>query len=118
MHLSDMRKDVNGSKLQKPLEFEYGDYVFLKILPTKGVKRFEKKRKLSLRYIKLFEVQRRVGAIAYHFALLLNLSDVHLIFHISMLRKFDPDPLHLIQYNDVQLQNRLGYEEQPVAILD
>ncbi|XP_017978282.1 PREDICTED: uncharacterized protein LOC108662432 [Theobroma cacao] len=101
----------------KPLEFEVGDYVFLKISPTKRVKRFGKKGKLSPRYIDSFEVLKRISIVAYHLALPPNLSNVHLVFHVPMLRKYVPNPSHVIWYDEVQLQNGLGYKEQPIAIL-
>ncbi|XP_017976415.1 PREDICTED: uncharacterized protein LOC108661932 [Theobroma cacao] len=95
-------------------EAEQGVHVSL----TKGVKRFEKKGKLSPRYIGPFKVLKCMGIVAYHLALQPNLSDVYLVFYVSMLKKYVPNPLHVIQYEEVQLQNRLTYEQQPVTTLD
>ena len=73
-----------------------GDHVFLKLMPMRGVVRFGKRRKLSLRYIKPFEILERVGTIAYRLALSPSMSGVHEVFHISMLRKYTPNPSHVV----------------------
>ncbi|EOY03078.1 Retrotransposon protein, putative [Theobroma cacao] len=103
---------------RRDLEFQVGDHVFLKVSPTKGVMRFGKKGKLSPRYIGPFEILERVGEVAYRLALPPDLSNIHPVFQVSMLRKYNPDPSHVIWYETIQLQDDLTYEEQPVAILD
>ncbi|EOY08667.1 Retrotransposon protein, Ty3-gypsy subclass, putative [Theobroma cacao] len=103
---------------RRDLEFQVGDHVFLKVSPTKGVMRFGKKGKLSPRYIGPFEILDKVGTVAYRLALPPDLSNIHPVFHVSMLRKYNPDPSHVIRYETIQLQDDLTYEEQPVAILD
>ena len=75
---------------RRPLEFEEGDSVFLKVAPMKGVMHFRKKEKLSPRYIWPFEVTGRVGKVAYRLALPPDLSSVHNVFHVSMLKKYVP----------------------------
>ncbi|WRX25513.1 Reverse transcriptase domain - like 10 [Theobroma cacao] len=102
----------------RDLEFQVGDHVFLKVSPTKGVMRFGKKGKLSPRYIGPFEILERVGAVAYRLALPLDFSNIHPVFHVSMLRKYNPDPSHVIWYENIQLKDDLTYEKQSVAILD
>ena len=100
---------------RRPLEFEEGDSVFLKVAPMKGVMRFGKKGKLSPRYIGPFEVTGRVGKVAYRLAS--ELSSVHNVFHVSMLKKYVPDPLHIIEHEPIQVQEDLSYEERPMKIL-
>ncbi len=73
-----------------------GDYVFLKVSPMKGGTRFGKKDKLAPRYIGPFEIMDRVRAVAHRLELPLSLSHVHPVFHISMLRKYIPDPFHVL----------------------
>ena len=73
-----------------------GDHVFLKVMPKRGVIRFGKRGKLSLRYIGPFEVLERVGAVAYWLALSPSLSSVHEVFQVSMLRKYTPDSTHIV----------------------
>ena len=99
------------------MEFEEGDSVFLKVAPMKGVMRFRKKGKLSRRYIGPFEVTGRVGKVAYRLALPPDLSSVHNVFHVSMLKKYVPDPLHIIEHEPIQVQEDLSYEERLVKIL-
>ncbi|KAK6284671.1 hypothetical protein POUND7_003623 [Theobroma cacao] len=103
---------------QRDLEFQVGDHLFLKVSPTKGVMRFGKKGKLSPWYIEPFEILKRVGVVAYRLALSPDLSNIHPVFHVSMLRKYNPDPTHVIRYETIQLQDNLTYEEQPIAILE
>ena len=76
----------------RDLEFEVEDRVFLKLSPWKGVVRFEKQGKLNPRYIGPFEIVERIGPVAYRLDLPEELSRVYNVFHISMLRKYIPDP--------------------------
>ena len=73
-----------------------GDHVFLKGMPKRGVVRFGKEGKLALRYVGPFEVLERVGTITYRLALPPSLSGVHEVFHVSMLRKYTPNPAHVV----------------------
>ena len=81
---------------RQPLEFKVGDHVFLKMMPKRGVVRFHKRGKLSPRYIGSFEALDRVGTVAYRLPLPLSLSSVHAVFHVSMLRKYTPNPTHVV----------------------
>ena len=81
-----------------PLEFEVGDHVFLKVMPKRGVVRFSKRGKLSSRFIRPFEILERIGTVAYRLALPPSMSGVHEVFHISMLRKYTPDPAHGVDW--------------------
>ena len=65
-------------------------------MPKRGVVRFGKRGKLSPRFIGPFEVLERVGAVSYRLALPSSLSGVHEVFHVSMLRKYTPDPAHVV----------------------
>ena len=82
---------------RRPLEFEIGDKVFLKVAPIRGIMRFGKKGKLSPRYVGPFEVLERIGAVAYRLALPPPMAGVHDVFHVSMLRKYVADPSHILQ---------------------
>ncbi|KAL5576744.1 hypothetical protein UlMin_018443 [Ulmus minor] len=94
------------------------DSVFLKVAPMKGVMRFGKKGKLSLRYIRPFEILERIGKVAYKLALPLEFSAVHNVFHVSMLRKYILDPSHVLESEPIEVREDLTYEEQPVQILN
>ena len=80
----------------RPLEFEVGDHVFLKVMPKRGVVRSGKRGKLSSRFVGPFEILKRIGVVACRLALPPNMSGVHEVFHISMLRKYTPDPSHVV----------------------
>ncbi|KAA0026003.1 ty3-gypsy retrotransposon protein [Cucumis melo var. makuwa] len=102
---------------RKDLEFEVEDMAFLKVAPMKGVLRFEKKGKLSPRFVGSFEILERIGPVAYCLALPPSLSAVHDVFHDSMLRKYVPDLMHVVDFEPLQISENLSYEEQPVEIL-
>ncbi|XP_055800359.1 uncharacterized protein LOC129869763 [Solanum dulcamara] len=105
-------------KRRQPLEFQIGDWVFLKVSPMKGVMRFDKKGKLSPLYIGPYQITRRISEVVYEQDLPFDLEAVHPIFHVSMLRKYVGDPSRIFPIEDVQITEELSYEEQPVAILD
>jgi len=84
----------------------------------KGMMRFGKEGMLSPRFNRQFEIHDQVGEVAYRLALSLSLSAVHLVFHVSMLRKYHDDPSHVLYFSTVQLDKDLSYEEKLVAILD
>ena len=83
---------------RRPLEFEVGDNVFLKVMPKKGVVRFDKRGKLLPRFIGPFEILERIGIVAYRLALPPSMSGVHEVFHVSILRKYTPDPAHVVAW--------------------
>ncbi|XP_075521490.1 uncharacterized protein LOC142554705 [Primulina tabacum] len=84
MKAAQDRQASYANKRRRPLEFQVGDFVFLRISPFRGV----------------------------------SLSGIHDVFHVSMLRKYDPDPSHVIQPDEVELDPSLSYTEFPVCILD
>ena len=95
-----------------------GDHVFLKVMPKRGVVRFGKQGKLSPRFIGPFEVFERVGAVAYRLALPSSLSGVHEVFHVSMLRKYTPDPAHVVDWGKLVIDADEIFEEGPMRIID
>ena len=94
------------------------DHVFLKVMPKRGVVRFDKRGKLTPRYIGPFEVLERVGTVAYRLALPSSLSGVHEVLHVSMLRKYTPDPAHVVDWGEVTIDTDGTFDEGPVHILD
>ena len=95
-----------------------GEKVFLKVSPWKGIIRFGRQGKLSPRYIGPYEILERVGPLAYRLALPQELSQIHDVFHVSMLRRYRSDPSHVVQESEIQLTEDLSYKEEPVEILD
>ncbi|CAL9004570.1 unnamed protein product [Prunus brigantina] len=114
LKIAQDRQKSYADNRSKDLEFVVGDWVFLKLSPWKGVMRFGKRGKLSPRYIGPYEITERIGPVAYRLALPPELSRVHDVFHVSMLRKYMPDPSHVLEYQPVELEEDLSYEEQPV----
>ncbi|KAL0547191.1 hypothetical protein IC582_017119 [Cucumis melo] len=117
MHTAQSRQKSYADVRRKDLEFELGDKVFLKVAPMKGVLRFERRGKLSPRFVGPFEILERIGPVAYRLALPPSLSAVHDVFHVSMLRKYVPDPSHVVDYEPLEIDENLSYVEQPVEVL-
>ena len=103
---------------RRPLEFEVGDHVFLKVMPKRGVVRFGKRGKLSPRFIRSFEILEMIGVVAYRLALPPSMSGVHEVFHVSMLRKYTPNPAHVVDWGQIEVDTDETFEEGLVCILD
>ena len=103
---------------RRPLEFEVGDHVFLKVMPKREVVRFGKRGKLSSRFIGPFEILERVGTVAYWLALPPSMSSVHEVFHVSMLRRYTPGPAHVVDWGEIEVDTDETFEEGPVCIMD
>ena len=101
-----------------PLEFKVGDHVFLKVMPKRGVVRFGKRGKLSPRFIGPFEILERIGIVAYRMDFPPSMSGVHEVFHVSMLRKYTPNPAHVVDWGQIEVDTDVTFEEGPVCILD
>ncbi|KAI5344802.1 hypothetical protein L3X38_012679 [Prunus dulcis] len=112
------RQKSYANNRRKYIQFEVGDWVFLKLSPWKGVVRFGKRGKLSPRYIGPYEIIEHVGPVDYRLALPADLAQLHDVFHIFMLRKYISDPSHVLEEQLVELEDDFTYVEQPVQILD
>ncbi|GJU27026.1 putative reverse transcriptase domain-containing protein [Tanacetum coccineum] len=112
------RQKSYADKRRKPLEFSVGDYVFLKVSPCKGVVRFGKKGKLAPRFVGPFEIIKKVGSVAYRLDLPEELNDVHDMFHVSNLKKCSADPTLQVPLDEIQVDAKLNFMEEPVEILE
>ncbi|KAL0544208.1 hypothetical protein IC582_019321 [Cucumis melo] len=117
MHTAQSRQKSYADVRRKDLEFDVGDKVFLKVAPMKGVLQFERRGKLSPRFVGPFEILKRIGPVAYRLALPPSLSVVHDVFHVSMLRKYVPDPSHVVDYEPLEIDENLSYTEKTVEVL-
>ena len=103
---------------RRPLEFEVSNHISLKVIRKRRVVRFGKHVKLSLRFIGPFEILERIGTVAYRLALSPSMSGVHEVFHVSMLWKYIPDPTHVVDWGQIEVDTDGTFEEGPVCILD
>ena len=116
--MAQSRQKSYADVQRRPLEFEVEDHVFLKVMLKRGVVRFGKRGKLSPRFIGPFEILERIDTIAYRLALPPSMSGVHKVFHVSMLRKYTPDPAHVVDWGQIEVDTDGTFEEGPVCILD
>ncbi|GJV64476.1 putative reverse transcriptase domain-containing protein [Tanacetum coccineum] len=112
------RQKSYADKRLKPLEFEVGDIALLKVSPWKGVVRFEKREKLSPRYIGPFKILARVGPIAYMLELPEELKGIHSTFHVSNLKKCLAEGDVVIPMDEIQLDDKLHIIEELVEVVD
>ncbi|GJW18719.1 putative reverse transcriptase domain-containing protein [Tanacetum coccineum] len=103
---------------RKPLEFQVGDRVMLKVSPWKGVVRFGKRGKLNPRYVGPFKVIERVKTVAYKLELPQQLSRVHNTFHVSNMKKCLTDESLMIPLKELRVDDKLHFMEEPVEVMD
>ncbi|XP_054808635.1 uncharacterized protein LOC129310742 [Prosopis cineraria] len=116
--MAQSRQKSYADKRQRPLEFEVGDHVFLRVSPVIGIERSIKVKKLSPRFMNPFEIFRKVRPVAYQIALPPQLFRIHDIFQVSQLKKYQPDLSHMIKPKEVELQENMTYRVEPEQIVD
>ena len=112
------RQKICADVRRRPLEFEVGDHIFLKVMPKRGVVRFGMRGKLSPRFMGSFEILERLGTVAYRLALPPSMLGIHEVFHVSMLRKCTPNPAHVVDWGLIEVDTDETFEERPVCIVD
>jgi RNase H-like domain found in reverse transcriptase/Reverse transcriptase (RNA-dependent DNA polymerase)/Retroviral aspartyl protease/Integrase zinc binding domain/Retrotransposon gag protein len=112
------RQKSYADQRRRPLEFTVGDHVFLRVSPTTGIGKSIKAKKLTPRFMGPFDIIERIGTVAYRIALPPQLSNLHDVFHVSQLKKYHPDPSHVIEPEKVEMQENLTYRAEPEKILD
>jgi hypothetical protein len=95
-----------------------GDFVYLKVSPTKGVQRFGIKGKLAPHYIGSYEIIEACGPVAYKLKLTPKMSAIHNVFHVSQLKKCVRLPTEIIAEPELEIEPDLSYQEYPSKILD
>jgi hypothetical protein len=116
--VAQSRQKSYADTRRRELTFEEGDFVYPKVSPIRGLRRFKVKGKLSPRYISPFKILEWKGEVAYQLELPARLSDVHNMFHISHLKKCLRVPEEWLPLEELNVQDDLTYTEQPVKILD
>jgi hypothetical protein len=112
------RQKSYANNRRRELRFEEGDFVYLKVSPMRGVKRFQVTGKLAPRFVDPYPIIGRVGPAAYRLELPESMSDIHNVFHVSQLRKCLQVPESHIKEEAIQIQKDLQYREKPIKILD
>jgi hypothetical protein len=112
------RQKSYADRRRKPLQFQVGDFVYLRVSPTKGVQRFGTKGKLAPRYVGPFEILKICGPVAYKIRLPSQLAAIHDVFHISQLKKCIKVPTEIVETRAIEIEPDLSYTEQPIQILD
>jgi hypothetical protein len=103
---------------RKPLQFQVGDFVYLRVSPTRGIQRFGVKGKLAPRYIGPFEILEICGPVANCLQLPPQLTAIHNIFHVSQLRKCLKVPTEITDSQAIEIEPDLTYTEHPLRVLD
>jgi hypothetical protein len=103
---------------RRPLRFQVGDFVYLRVSPTRGIQRFGVKGKLAPGYIGPFEILEICGPVAYRLQLPPQLGAIHNIFHVSQLWKCAKVPTEIIDPQTIEIKADLTYMEHPIRVLD
>jgi hypothetical protein len=107
-----------ADKRRKPLQFKVGDFVYLRVSPTRGIQRFGVKGKLAPRYVGPSEILEVYRPVAYRLQLPPQLAAIHNVFHVSQLRKCIKPPTEIIYSQAIETESDLSYTEHPIRILD
>jgi hypothetical protein len=114
LNAAQSRQKSYADKQRKPLQFEVGDFVYLRVSPTRGIQRFSIKGKLAPRYVGPFEILEVCGPVAYRLQLPPQLATVHNVFHVSQLRKCVKTPTEIIDSQAIEIEPDLSYTEHPI----
>jgi hypothetical protein len=112
------RQKSYADNRRRELIFEVGEFIYLRVSPMRGIKRFKVKGKLSPRYIRPFKILERKGEVVYQLELPDSLSDVHDVFHMSQLKKCLRVPEEQLPMEELNVNEDLTYSEYSVKILE
>jgi hypothetical protein len=118
LHVAQSRQKSYTDHRRRELSFEAGDFVYLKVSPMRGLRRFKVQGKLAPRFIGPFTILEKRGEVAYQLELPPQLSDVHDVFHVSQLKKCLRVPEEQIPMEDLDAKEDLSYQQHPVRILE
>ncbi|KAD4586089.1 hypothetical protein E3N88_23690 [Mikania micrantha] len=113
----DRQKNYADNR-RKPLEFQVGDRVMLKVSPWKGIVRFGKRGKLAPRYVGPFKILERIGSVAYRLELPPELNNIHDVFHVSSLKKCLLEESLAVPLEEIQIDEKLQFTEKPAEVMD
>ncbi|WVZ89946.1 hypothetical protein U9M48_036291, partial [Paspalum notatum var. saurae] len=118
LNSAQSRQKSYSDRRRRPLVFEKGDHIYLRVSPMKEVHRFGVKGKLAPRYVGPFKITEQCGPVAYRLELPPHLAAVHDVFHVSQLKKCLRVPEEEVDTSQVQIEPDLTYEARPIKILD
>jgi hypothetical protein len=118
LKIAQSRQRSYADTRRRELSFEVGDFVYLKVSPIRGVRRFGVKGKLAPRYIGPYQILARRGEVAYQLSLPENLPAVHDVFDVSHLKKCLRVPEEQLLVEGLEVQEDLTYIEKPTQILE
>jgi hypothetical protein len=118
LKIAQSRQRSYADTRRTEVSFEVGDFVYLKVSPIRGVRRFGVKGKLAPRYVGLYQNLAKRGEVAYQLSLPEGLSVVHDVFHVSQLKKCLLVPEEQLPVEGPEVQEDLTYIEKPAQILE
>jgi hypothetical protein len=118
LRVAQSRQKSYADHRRRELSFEVGDFVYLKVSPMRGLRRFKVRGKLAPRFIGPFKILEKRGEVAYQLELPPQLSDVHDVFHVSQLKKCLRVPEEQLPMEDLNAKEDISYQEYPVKILE
>jgi hypothetical protein len=118
LRIAQSRQKSYADHRRREQSFEVGDFVYLKVSPMRGLRRFKVQSKHAPRFIGPFKILEKRGEVAYRLELPPQLSDVHDVFHVSQLKKRLRVPDEQIPMEDLDAKEDLSYQEHPVRILE
>jgi hypothetical protein len=118
MAAAQARQKSYADKRWKPIEFEVGDHVYLKVSLMRGVKHFGIKRNLEPRYVRPYRIIKKSGRVAYKLNLPHELGAIFLVFHVSQLKKCLRLPEERVAVRRIKSKSDLSYKEKPIYVLD
>ena len=118
LKVAQSRQKSYADNRRREITFEIGDFVYLRVTPLRGVRRFRTKGKLAPRFVGPYKILARRGEVAYQLELPTALSAVHNVFHVSQLRKCLRFPEDHTRVEAYDIQEDLTYVEKPIKILD
>jgi hypothetical protein len=118
LKVAQPRQKNYADKRRRDISFKIGDFIYLKVSPMRGTRRFKVKGKLAPRYVGPFKIISHKGEVTYQLELPPQLSDAHDVFHVSQLQKCLCVPEEQLPIEELDLGGDLTYSERPIKILD